>query len=575
MLDCQRRANLIEIGLAPRLDPGRDPAAAATACVDSRIVREVRSVPRKMDTMRIGHGRRVGALCAVATLGLLVGCTSGEGTGVGAAGEDSTLVVATAGPPSSLDPHSSSAFLDQQIAWHIYEGLWTIDSTFQAQPMLAESGELDPETNIFTITLRDGVTFQDGSSLDSGDVVASLERWEEKASYGAIFSDIVTDIAAPSKLVVELTLNEPSPVIEQLLAFPNQQAAIMSSEAIEAAGSGPIDDPVGTGPYQLDEHVLGQYVRLTKFDDYVPREEEPDGLAGRREASFDTIELRPTPEVSVRRDAVITGQVDVAQSISPDMLGALQDASDVEPLIVKPYWWSMAVFDKSEAPFDDVNARRAFLAALDMGPIMQAAFGTEEFYRLEPGILQPEQELWASDAGSDVYNQQDLDAARALLAESGYDGEEITWLTTREYPYMYTNATVAEQQLEAVGFNITLEVVDYATIVDRRTRPAEFDIFSGATTFTADPGIWPCWDETWPGNWQDPTKDEIVQRLNAATDVTERQAIWGEAQEYFYDQVPMVKFGDLFDLSAYASGLDGMESGPFPRFWGVSDGTDT
>jgi peptide/nickel transport system substrate-binding protein len=214
------------------------------------------------------------------------------------------------------------------------------------------------------------------------------------------------------------------------------------------------------------------------------------------------------------------------------------------------------------------------MAALDMEPVMRAAFASEDFYRLQPGILYPEQEQWASDAGSPVYDQQDVEAATAMLAGSGYNGEELTWITTREYPYMYTNATVAEQQLEAIGFNITLEVVDYATIVDRRTRPAEFDIFSGATTFTADPGIWPCWNETWPGTWTDPQKDALVQQLNTTTDVAARQQVWAELQAYFYDQVPIVKFGDLFDLSAHAAGLEGMDPGPFPRYWGVSAGPE-
>lgn len=513
---------------------------------------------------------RAGAV--LASVAMVAGCSSGGGDSPDAVapGRDA-LVVATVGPPSTLDPHSTSAFLDQQIAWHVYEGLWTVDSKFQAQPMLAESGELDAERNVFTITLRDGVKFHDGSDLDSADVVASLNRWRDAASHGGLFNGVVTDVTAVSELVVELTLSAPSPVIEELLAFPAQQAAIMSSEAIEAAAGGTLGDPIGTGPYQLDEHVLGQYVRLAKFDDYVPRDEDPDGLAGRREAMVETLEFRPTPEVSVRRDSVITGQVDVAQALSPDMLGALEGAANVEPLIVKPYWWSMAIFDKSEAPFDDVNVRRAFMAALDMEPIMRAAFASEDFYRLQPGLFYPEQ--WASDAGSEVYNHQDIDGAKAMLAETGYNGEELTWVTTREYPYMYTNATVAEQQLEAIGFNITLEVVDYATIIDRRTRPAEFDIFSGATTFIADPGLWPCWNENWAGTWQDAEKDALVQRLNTTVDVEERQEVWNELQAYFYDQVPMVKFGDLFDLSAYAADLEGMEFGQFPRYWGVSAGS--
>lgn len=530
------------------------------------------------EALRLGGSRprrrraRGGSIIAVVlAMVLTASCTAPGGSGEGG---DNKLTVAITGTPPSLDPHSNSSFITQEVAWHMYEGLWTIDSSFQAQPMLAKSSSYDSATKTFTIDLRDGVVFHDGSKLDSSDVVASLERWQSMASYGAMFSDLVTDIKATSNNRVQLTLAKDSPVIEQLLAFPNQQAAIMPSEVIEKAGAKPIEEPVGTGPYKLDDYVPDQRITMVAFDDYSPRSEPADGMAGAREPRVDTLEMVPTPEVSVRRDAVITGQVDIAEGLSPDMYDAVEAEPTVEPAVVKPYWWPMAVFDKTEPPFDDVQARQAFMAALDMEPIMRAAFGSKQFYRLQPGVLYPEQEAWGSDAGADVYDQQDLQKAKALLQASGYGGEPLTWLTTREYDYMYTIATVAKQQLEAVGFNIELEVVDYATIVDRRTRPEGYDIFSGATTFTADPGIWPCWDETWPGQWSDPQKDKLVAQLNTTMDPQARQAAWEELQTYFYEQVPMVKFGDYFQLSASNTSVNGAEGTPFPAYWNVapSDG---
>ena len=334
--------------------------------------------------------RWVGWVALATAIGLASSACSPPGSEESGEGGESTLSVALTGAPPTLDPHRTSAFLTQHVAWHVYEGLWTIDSAYQAQPMLAESGEFDPETNVFTITLRDGVQFHDGSELDSADVVASLERWREAASYGALFSDLVADIAAPADNVVELTLTQASPVIEQLLAFPNQQAAIMPSEVIEAASGEAIEEPIGTGPYQFVEQVPDQHIRMERFEDYAARSEPANGMAGEREAIAQTLEFRPVPEVSVRRDSVITGEVHVAEGLSPDMLDALESSEDVEPAVVQPSGWPMAIFDKTQAPFDNVNARRAFMAALDMEPVMQGAVGSEEFYRLQPGILFPE-----------------------------------------------------------------------------------------------------------------------------------------------------------------------------------------
>jgi len=523
----------------------------------------------KSGSMRLVHAasrRLVTSVALAVAASLTVACSAPESGGA----DDGKLTVAITGTPPNLDPHADSSFITQEVAWHMYEGLWTIDSDYKAQPMLAKSASYDSKAKTFTIELRDDVVFHDGSDFDSADVVASLERWQKMASYGAMFSDLVRDIKATDKHQVQLTLTHESPVIEQLLAFPNQQAAIMPSEVIEKAGDKPIDDPVGTGPYELDDFVPDQHVRMTRFGDYSSRSEPTDGLAGARKPHYKTLELVPTPETSVRRDEVVTEQVDVAEGLSPDMFDAVEGEQAVEPAVVKPYWWPMAVFDKSEAPFDDVNARRAFNAALDMESIMKAAFASERFYRLQPGILFPEQEGWESDAGSEKYNQQDVQEARQMLKESGYDGQPLTWLTTREYDYMYTIATVAKQQLEQVGFKVDLEVVDYATIVERRTQPKEYDIFSGATTFTADPGIWPCWDETWAGEWADPKKDKLVATLNTTMDPEARKQVWDELQSYFYDQVPMVKFGDYFQLSAASGALDGVEGTPFPAYWNVA-----
>ncbi|MGH3449111.1 MAG: ABC transporter substrate-binding protein, partial [Nocardioidaceae bacterium] len=82
---------------------------------------------------------------------------------------DATLTVATTGPPPTLDPHKSSAYLTQMIDWHICEGLFTINKDYEAVPMLASSSNYSKANHTFTVKLRKGVKFQDGSGLDSKD----------------------------------------------------------------------------------------------------------------------------------------------------------------------------------------------------------------------------------------------------------------------------------------------------------------------------------------------------------------------------------------------------------------------
>jgi peptide/nickel transport system substrate-binding protein len=116
------------------------------------------------------------------------------------------------------------------------------------------------------------------------------------------------------------------------------------------------------------------------------------------------------------------------------------------------------VLNHKQGLMTNKKPRQAFLAALDMDPIMAAGFGHKEFYRLDGSIYFQEQP-WHSTAALASYNQKDKGKARRLLQEAGYKGEPVRWVTTQEYEWMYKNALVAKQQLEDAGFKIDLQVV--------------------------------------------------------------------------------------------------------------------
>ena len=513
--------------------------------------------------MKIGRltGWLVGAALAASmgAAGLPAGAQQPKQGGV--------LNIAITGEPPTLDAHHSTAFITQSVGWHIYEGLFTLDSKYNAVPMLAESVAFDEKRNTYVIKLRANVPFHDGSILNADDVVASLGRWGRKSNYGRLMFKNVVELRKVDDLTVEIALKEPSPVVPMMLAFPNQQAAIYPKSVIEKYGDNEVRSYVGTGPFRFKEHVADRHLKLERFAKYAAASGEPDGMAGRRVAHFDELRLVPTPEVSVRLEGVQTGLYDIADQVSQDMLPMIKMYPTIEPVVTKPYWWTMAVFNKKRAPFNDPRARQAFVLGLDNKQVMGAAFASEDFYRLDPGILFQEQSQWWSKADGGVYNKRDLERAKTLLKESGYTGQPIKWLTTREYDFMYKNALVATEQLKAVGFNIQLEVVDWATIVQQRNNPQAYDIFSGATTFTPDPGVWPCFDPAWPGFWEDSKKDELVRKLNTEMDGKKRFGVWEELQTHFWDQAPMAKFGDFFILGVKNVDVKNVAATPFPFYW--------
>ena len=479
------------------------------------------------------------------------------------------LKVAMIGEPASLDAHMTSSYTTQEIAFHMIEGLYTIDKDYNSVPMLAEDTTVNADSTQYTIKLREGVKFHNGKELTSEDVVASLNRWVEKTSYGAILGKILDRIEATSTYVVDIYLTQPSVVVTTLLAFPNQQTAIYPKESIEAADEKgvPAEYLIGTGPYQFVEHKADQYVKMKRFEGYSARSEEPNGHFGKKTAYFEELLFIPVPEDPVRKDGISTGEYHYSEQVSTDLYELVEADPNSIPVPIRPERWPMLVLNKQEGIFSDVKARQALLACLDMDECMKAAYGSDLFYRIDCSAMFVEQPMY-STGGQSLYNQKNPEKAKQLLAETDYNGEPIVWYTTKEYPYMYKIAVVAVEQMKAVGLNVDLRVVDWATIVQTRSNPAEWNIFSGATTFTPDPGVMPHLDGSWPGWWVNAEKDAMIVALNSEQDTAKRQAIWDEFQEkWLYGDVPFIKVGDGFVLSVKSPKLQNLDAGPFTYFW--------
>jgi peptide/nickel transport system substrate-binding protein len=229
----------------------------------------------------------------------------------------------------------------------------------------------------------------------------------------------------------------------------------------------------------------------------------------------------------------------------------------------------VAVLNHKQGLLTDKRLRQAMQAALDMEPIMAAGFGHRDFYRVDPGLMFVEQTAWYTKAGGELYNQKNVARARKLLKDAGYGGAPLRWITTREYEWMYKNALVAKQQLEAVGFKIDLQVVDWATLVQRRNKPELWEVFSTGITFIPDPAFNTGTDCNWPGWWCLEDKDRWRDALIREGEPKRRRAIWEKVQGLFYEDVGRIKFGDYFSLDALRREVKGYRSTPELFFWNV------
>ena len=481
-----------------------------------------------------------------------------------------TLEVALIGEPPTLDIHQTTATIVALNAWHIYEPLFTWDEDFQVTPELAESHEVSDDGMTNTITLRDGITFHNGDDLTADDVVASIERWGGISGLGGSLLENVDDIEVVDDLTIEFHMTEPYGAFAVALGRQNQGCAIYPESVIDASDDTDLDEYIGTGPYRFVEWVSDQHIHLERYDDYVSRDEPTSGYAGMKNQYVDEFFLRPVPDEASRIAGIQAGDYDYLESVVPDNFETLDNDENVVAEVMGTSGWAVFVLNTEEGPCTDWNIRKAIQAAVDCEPLMQAGYG-EGFYELDPGIMHQET-VWNSQVGAELYDLADPDLAAEYLEDADYDGTPIRLMTTQEYAHQYNQAAVLEQQLTDAGFEVELEVFDWATLTERRNNPGDWDIFTTSFSFRVDPIQLPMLQGTsWPGWWSGEEKEELTDRLERETEFEDRFEVLEQIQELFYEDAPQVKVGDSLEVSARSPRVQNFTTPTQlqPSFWNI------
>nr|WP_234480874.1 ABC transporter substrate-binding protein [Paraburkholderia aspalathi] len=472
--------------------------------------------------------------------------------------------VALVGEPPTLDPMTSTADVVGIVTQNIFETLYTFDRNWNVTPLLAEDlPAVSPDGLVYTIRLRRGVTFHDGEKMQSADVVASLTRWTRVATRGRQAAGHIAKIEAVDAVTARITLNAPYAPLLSLLAFNNSAAVIIPAK-YEATAVAP---PVGTGPYMLKERKPDQYIRLVRFNGYRSRAGAPDGYGGAREQYLDEIRFVPVPDPSTRIEGAVAGQFDYVDSIPVESYARLKGQSKTRPLLIKPFGYPLFVLNTKEGVTKDLNTRLAIRAALGESDMLTAAFGDKQFFSPDPAFY-PQGYTYHTMTGTEgAYNLGDPEKATALLKKSHYDGKPLRILTSRQYEFHYKMALVAAEFLKAAGFKVDLQVVDWATLTQRRTNPELWDIYITHSPFLPEPSLMSMLSESSPGWWSTPARKAAVESFNSEIRPQQRLAKWAVIQQTIYNEVPAIKIGDFNALAAQSPRLQGVVPSPWPYFW--------
>lgn len=523
-------------------------------------------------TVQVADFHRCFALGCVTAL-LLSACggngenevpTTAEGEPEPATDADvSEFTIAWHDQPPNLDPMVSTATATSSITRNIFEPLIVPDADGELQPVLAESWEVSDDASTIVFTIRDGVSFHDGSDLTAEDVAASLERWMEVSNLGQEFF-ANTEVEVTDDLEVALDLGEPMYSALYLIGAQTNPMPVLPASIMEAAPESGFtnEDAIGTGPYTFNEWVTDQRVSLELNEDYSPAPGEPSGFAGDRTGTFENLIYEFVPDDSTRVAGIQSGEYDAAMNIPLDNVQQLEDDPNVDVQVNDSIQIAGAIFNKAEGPMSDPIMRRAVAAALDYNDIQLAAYVDEEFHNVN-GSLMFEDSPWYTEAGFENFNpESDPDLAEELLDEAGYDGETIRILSTRDTSARYDSGIMMEQQLEEVGINVELIVLDWPSVMELREEPSEHEISLTGFTFPAVPAAFLFLTESYTGWTDDEAISEAMDAMVYAPDEESSLQAADDLQAAFYEYLPIMKFGDHGSVTAVQSGFAGYEPPP-------------
>ena len=483
-----------------------------------------------------------------------------------------------------LDPVITTAHITRNHGYMIYDVLIAEDADQKIQPQMAEFS-VSPDNLVYTFTLRDGLKFHDGAPVTAEDVVASLNRWQKRDSGGQAIADRTASLEAKDDRTVVWTLKEPfGPFLVTLGKQSAVPAFIMPARVAATPADKAIEEHVGSGPFRLvmAEFQPGVGVTYEKFADYVPRSEPASAYAGGKVVNVDKVRWLTMPDSQTAVNALQSGDIDYIESLPVDLVSLFDGDDDF--VVEKRAALGMQTMGRmnfKHPPFDNVKIRQAAMMALSQEPVLAALMGNADYYKI-CGSIWGCGTPYASEVGSQTLTGKgDLEAAKKLLAEAGYDNTPIVLMQPTDSPTLRAQPVVAAKLLRDAGFNVDMQAMDWQTLVGRRASrdaPANggWNIFftNWMLPEISNPVINPMvngrGDQAWFGWPDDPNLESMKTEFIAATTEEAQKEIAERIQAYVMENVIYVPLGEYQMPQARNAKLVDMLPTAVPVCWNIT-----
>ncbi len=486
---------------------------------------------------------------------------------------------------STWIPNNSAISSFQGHVWgHVTDKLVYVDADGRVSPWIAETWDQSGDATQFTLHLKRGVTFSDGTPLDASAVVANLDIWyagrvKEGINPIGLFPKTYERAEAVDATTVKVFFKAPTLGFIPTLGYHGSILVSPKTIASPAAQQADLAKTAGSGAYLVASWKEGDFVKLVKRKDY---NWGPAAVGHTGPAYLDSITYKIVAEPSLRVSSVQAGQADVAYNASPQELKSLKEVGFG---IATPRYLGFVngwAVNTKIAPFDDVRVRQALQAGIDRQEIIDTVYTPD--WKLATSFIQSNvpgatehSPLLAYDPGK----------AEKLLDEAGWakgrggvrtkDGKPLL-LTLHSNPYLATSKSVDEliaQQLGNIGWKVELRAYDVVTYDQKvRVGGAAVPAYEVTRSFIDAGTVASILTNANNGeNWfalgeGDPTLNQLRDKIAGAGSVEIRDPILDKLQKYvleqgyfiprtqivqrIYVQSPKLK-GETYNGIAYAS----------------------
>lgn len=499
--------------------------------------------------------------------------------------DDKTLRAVLYSEMRVIDPLFLS-YMSRYHGYMVYDTLFSPNRAGEIKPQMVDTFEISPDRLTYTFKLRTGLAFHDGAPVRPADVIASLQRWGKVDSVGRVMLQAVKAFEPVDDLSFRIVLNKPFELLIEALGKPGTFAPFILPERLaRQEPTEQITDPTGSGPFKFSqaEWVPGQRVVYVKNENYVPRAEPSDGLAGGKVVNVDRVEWLYMPDQNSAVAALQNGEIDFLELPPLDSLPQIEANPELK-LASTPGladWQGQFRINHLHPPFNSEKGRQALMRLIDQKQFMTAIGAAGKFSEEYCSSYFLCGSPYQTSVGDAVVKNPSVEAAKALFAESGYNGELVVVIQPVDLAVSSTASQLIYERLKAAGINVELFPADFGTMQARRVKkeapseggwsifpnyPNGYDLSSPATntylSFNCTPGA--------PGFECDQKLVELRAAFMAAPDEEARKAIATQIEERIYEFVPYGIWGQFRQPSAYSTHLEGLIQVGIPVFWNVS-----